>query len=142
MDAVPGRPSYIWLEADAPGTYQGVCSEFCGAQHAWMHFFVIAESQAEYSVWMKHQAEPARLPAIAIFTQKCAECHSNPAKAPDLTHVAGRQFLGAGISKNTPENLGLWSSKPQSIKPGNRMPDQQLTRGEIDTLTAWMGSLQ
>jgi cytochrome c oxidase subunit 2 len=142
MDAVPGRPSYIWLEADAPGTYQGVCSEFCGAQHAWMHFFVIAESEAEYSVWTKHQAEPARLPSIAIFSQKCAECHSNPAKAPDLTHVAGRQFLGAGISKNTPENLALWSSKPQSIKPGNHMPDQQLTQGEINALTAWMGSLQ
>ncbi len=46
MDAVPGRPSYIWLEADAPGTYAGTCSEFCGAQHAWMRFRVIADNRA------------------------------------------------------------------------------------------------
>ena len=38
MDAVPGRGGYIWLEANEPGRYQGMCSEFCGAQHAWMRF--------------------------------------------------------------------------------------------------------
>ncbi len=32
MDAVPGRKGYIWLEAGAPGTYAGSCSEFCGAR--------------------------------------------------------------------------------------------------------------
>lgn len=141
MDAIPGRPSYIWLEADTPGMYQGVCSEFCGAQHAWMHFFVIAETEADYSAWLQRQSEPARQPPIPLFTQKCAECHTNPAKGPDLTHVASRQFLGAGISRNTAANLALWSSKPQSIKPGNRMPDQQLSAAEIDQLTAYLGSL-
>src|SRR6185437_12012837 len=40
MDAVPGRDAYIWLEANRPGRYQGLCSRFCGAQHAWMHFTV------------------------------------------------------------------------------------------------------
>ncbi len=142
IDAIPGRPSYIWLEADTPGIYQGVCSEFCGAQHAWMHFYVVAESEADYSVWLQRQAEPARQPPIPLYTQKCAECHTNPAKGPDLTHVASRQFLGAGISPNTPANLALWISKPQSIKPGNRMPDQQLSSGEIDALGAYLGSLQ
>lgn len=141
MDAIPGRPSYIWLEADTPGMYQGVCSEFCGAQHAWMHFFVIAETEADYSAWLQRQSEPARQPPIPLFTQKCAECHTNPAKGPDLTHVASRQFLGAGISRNTAANLALWSSKPQSIKPGNRMPDQQLSAAEIDQLTAYLGGL-
>jgi cytochrome c oxidase subunit 2 len=142
MDAVPGRPSYIWLEADTPGTYQGVCSEFCGAQHAWMHFFVIAEPEAEYSAWLQRQSLPARVPPIPVYIEKCAGCHSDPAKGPDLTHVASRQYLGAGISRNTPANLALWSSKPQSIKPGNRMPDQQLSQAEVAALTAYLGSLQ
>lgn len=142
MDAVPGRPSYIWLEADAPGIYQGQCSEFCGAQHAWMHFFVVAESEADYSIWLRHQAGPALQPPIPIYTQKCADCHSNPAKGPDLSHVASRKFLGAGASPNTRANLALWSSRPQSVKPGNRMPDQQLSQAEVDALTAYLGSLQ
>lgn len=142
MDAVPGRPSYIWLEADAPGTYPGQCSEFCGAEHAWMHFYVVAEPESEYSVWLRHQAGPALQPPIPLYTQKCAECHSNPAKGPDLTHVASRRYLGAGISANTPANLALWTTRPQSIKPGNRMPDQQLSPGEAAALAAYLGSLQ
>lgn len=142
MDAIPGRPGYIWLQADSPGTYPGQCSEFCGAQHAWMHFYVVAESEAEYSVWLRHQAEPALRPAIPLFTQKCADCHSNPAKAPDLTHVAGRKFLGGGVSSNTPANLALWTNTPQSVKPGNRMPDQQLSPQEVEELAAYLGSLQ
>lgn len=142
MDAVPGRPGYIWLEADAPGTYPGQCSEFCGAQHAWMHFYVIAESEAEYSVWLRHQAGPALQAPPPLYVEKCNECHSDPAKGPDLTHVASRQFLGAGVSRNTPANLALWTARPQSVKPGNRMPDQQLSQPEVDALTAYLGSLE
>lgn len=142
MDAIPGRPSYIWLEAPKPGTYPGQCSEFCGAQHAWMHFYVIAEPEADFSVWVRHQAGPALQPPIPLYAEKCAECHSNSAKGPDLTHVASRQYLGAGISPNTPANLALWTLKPQSIKPGNRMPDQQLTQAQVNALTAYMGSLE
>lgn len=142
MDAVPGRPSYIWLEADTPGTYQGVCSEFCGAQHAWMHFYVVAEPEVEYSVWLRHQAGPAMQAPIPLYTQKCAECHADPARGPDLSHVASRRFLGAGVSPNTPANLALWTAKPQSVKPGNRMPDQQLSQAEVDALTVYLGSLQ
>lgn len=142
MDAIPGWPGYIWLQADAPGTYRGQCSEFCGADHAWMHFYVVAETEADYAVWLRHQAGPAMVAPPPIYTRKCAECHANPAKAPDLTHVAGRRFLGAGISPNTPANLALWASKPQSIKPGNRMPDQQLSPAEVRTLTEYLGSLE
>ena len=142
MDAVPGHPSYIWLEADAPGTYAGQCSEFCGAQHAWMHFYVVAESAADYAIWVRHQREPAIGPPPPIYTEKCAECHLNTAKGPDLTHIASRRFLGGGVSQNTPENLALWSSRPQSLKPGNRMPDQQLSQAEVQALATYLGSLQ
>ncbi len=65
-----------------------------------------------------------------------------PAKGPDLTHIASRQTLGAALSRNNPANLALWVEKPQSVKPGNRMPDQQLSRDEIAALTSWLGSLQ
>jgi cytochrome c oxidase subunit 2 len=56
--------------------------------------------------------------------------------------VAGRQTLGAALSKNTPGSLALWIGKPQSVKPGNRMPDQRLSTGEVEVLTGYLGSLQ
>ena len=91
MDAVPGRVSYIWLEADTPGTYGGTCSEFCGAEHAWMRFRVIAEPQSSYDAWLRRQAQPPPEPAgvaaegARLFqTKKCGDCHAVAATAIEL----------------------------------------------------------
>jgi cytochrome c oxidase subunit 2 len=156
MDAVPGRTGYIWLEADSAGTYDGVCSEFCGTQHAWMHFIVVAEPEAAFSAWLAQQAEPATKPSTeatlrgrTLFQQKkCGDCHAisgsdaRGASGPDLTHVASRRFLGAGISANTAENMSRWSSSPQAIKPGNRMPDQSLSASELEAITSYLETLR
>jgi cytochrome c oxidase subunit II len=153
MDAVPGRHGFIWLEADRPGTYAGACSEFCGQQHAWMRFQVIAESEADFSAWLAHQAsappEPIGLGAegAQIFRdQKCGDCHAvspadtAPRSGPPLTHIASRKLLGGEIP-NTPENLTRWIATPQSVKPGNRMPEPQLSAAQIGALNAYLEAM-
>lgn len=40
MDAIPGRTNRLRLVADNPGTYAGLCAEFCGTGHAQMRFDV------------------------------------------------------------------------------------------------------
>ncbi len=156
MDAVPGRDGYIWLEANRPGRYQGTCSEFCGAQHAWMHFVVIADTGADFSRWLERQSQPATAPsegavaegATLFLSKKCGDCHSISGTAakggngPDLTHILSREFLGAGISKNSPEAFALWLTNPQAAKPGNRMPDAHLSNAEVRALAAYLGTLQ
>ena len=150
MDAVPGRSSYVWLEADTPGTYTGECSEFCGAQHAWMRFRVIAEPEAGFEAWLKQQGEasPAGVGEQLFQSKKCSDCHAVAgisaisAKGPSLAHLASREFLGGGISRNTPENLMLWLTNPQAAKPGNRMPDTPLSPQDRDALLAFMESLR
>ena len=63
----------------------------------------------------------------------CMNCHAisglstNGSAGPDLTHLAGRQTLGAGVLGNTTDNLALWLKNPQAIKPGCLMPDFKLT---------------
>jgi cytochrome c oxidase subunit II len=156
MDAVPGRPSYIWLEADRPGTYAGYCSEFCGAQHAWMRFRVIAEPEPDFEAWLQRQAQVAPTPAgdaaegARLFQSKgCADCHEVAAiaqvtteKGPNLAHLAGRESLGGGISPNNPANLSLWLTSPQAAKPGNRMPATPLSSEEARALLAYLESLR
>ncbi|TVR49864.1 MAG: cytochrome c oxidase subunit II [Rhodobacteraceae bacterium] len=44
MDAIPGRTNRIRIEADSPGTYAGLCAEFCGSGHARMRFDVQAHA--------------------------------------------------------------------------------------------------
>jgi len=48
IDAVPGHENVVRLTADRPGTYRGVCAEFCGAGHTDMRFSVVAHPPGEY----------------------------------------------------------------------------------------------
>jgi cytochrome c oxidase subunit II len=155
VDAVPGLNSYIWLEADAPGIYAGTCSEFCGVQHAWMRFRVIADTEPDFRAWLKRQAMPSPAPTgIAVEgerlfqSKKCADCHSvvatesQPGRGPNLAHIATREFLGGGIARNSQASLALWLTDPQSAKPGNRMPATPLSANERDALLAYLESLR
>ncbi len=78
----------------------------------------------------------------------CANCHTivatapSSGKGPSLAHLAIRETLGGGISRNTPDNLMLWLTDPQAAKPGNRMPNTPLSATERDALLAYLESLR
>jgi cytochrome c oxidase subunit 2 len=156
MTTVPGHPNHIWLEADTPGSYPGSCSEFCGTEHAWMRFTVVAQSPADFAAWEQSQLQPSVPPAMAqaqqgeqIFMQmSCVNCHNingTNARArvgPDLTHLASRTQIGAGILDNTPANLALWLRNPQEVKPGVEMPNFEFTGDQVAELTAYLETLR
>ncbi|MGB6482381.1 MAG: cytochrome c oxidase subunit II [Candidatus Acidiferrales bacterium] len=156
MDAIPGHPNLFWLKADAPGTYLGTCSEYCGAEHAWMRIRVIAQSETDFERWSERQLEiPSQsytgdaAKGARLFQQlTCANCHAisgTSASAdigPDLTHMAERQTLAAGRLENTPANLERWLTDPQAIKPGIHMPNFEMTTDQVRDLTAYLESLK
>lgn len=156
IDMVPGHPNHLWLEADRPGTYLGVCAEFCGNEHAWMRFRVIAESSERFEAWQRTQLKVAPGPTsdeavegLKIFEQRtCINCHAirgtagNQRIGPDLTHLAGRATLAAGAAENTPANLARWLANPDSIKPGSHMPNLQLSEAEVNALVAYLETLK
>jgi len=157
MDAVPGHPNFLWLEADSPGFYSGTCAEYCGADHAWMRIGVIADAEPTFERWVQHQLEvPSPLPAgsdavqgAELFQQMtCGNCHAiagSSAKGrigPDLTHIGSRLTLAAGRFQNTPANLASWLANPQAIKPDSHMPNFQLTDPQVRQLTAYLETLQ
>jgi cytochrome c oxidase subunit 2 len=156
MDMVPGLTNHIWLQADRPGTYLGACAEYCGAEHAWMRFLVIAEPPAQFAAWAARQAQPAPAPATApeargrqLFLQMtCVNCHAIRGfsavanAAPDLTHLASRRTLGAGVLQNTPADLARWLKNPQAAKPSCKMPNLNLTGAQVDDLVSYFESLR
>ena len=157
MTNVPGQPNHIWLQADKPGTYIGQCSEFCGTQHAWMRIVVVADEPAQFEQWQQTQLRPAQAPTnsattkgLALFrTSTCINCHAingvtgaNSHVAPDLTHVASRRQLGAGILENTPANMHSWLKNPQHIKPGALMPDFSFSDEQLDQLSEYLSTLR
>lgn len=157
MDAIPGKPNQLWMEARRPGTYLGACSEFCGAQHAWMRIQVIAQSPQDFAAWEKAQLKtPAAIYQTelikngeVLFQQKtCANCHTIAATeaqaniGPNLSHLASRKTLLTGILKNNPENLAKWLDNPQAVKPGAHMPNFRFNKKELASLVAYLNSLK
>ncbi len=155
MTTVPGAGNHLWLEAEKPGVYEGVCSEFCGTQHAWMRFQVIADPPERYDAWVRQQQQAALATTGAaargqqLFGElTCANCHAiqgvvNKSNAgPDLTHLASRRALGAGIVANTPENLRRWLENPQHVKPGVLMPNFKLSDTQVNQLVAYLTTLR
>jgi len=156
IDEVPGRQNRVLLYADRPGSYRGQCAEFCGAQHAHMALYVIAQPMAQFRAWLAAMSAPARNPsggAAAIGRRlfeadQCASCHqirgvtAPVTVGPDLTHLATRSSLAAATIPNRPSYLERWIANPQSIKPGDRMPDLGLPRWQISDIVAYLDSLR
>jgi cytochrome c oxidase subunit 2 len=152
MDMIPGHPNFLWLRADAPGAYLGTCAEYCGAEHAWMRINIMAQSPADFEEWRARQKQAAPAPnsalerrGLEVFQAKtCVNCHTikgvdaSISVAPDLTHFAGRTTIATGVLTNSVDNLRLWLTNPQAVKPGCHMPNFQLEPEEIDALTAYL----
>lgn len=155
-DMVPGQTNEMWLHADAPDVYLGQCSELCGIQHAGMLLRVIAEPQAQFDAWAARERTPAAAPTSDLArqgqqvfqTNACGDCHSIQGTAataragPDLTHVASRQTLAAGVIPNTPDQLRRWLDNPQVVKPGAFMPTFRLSDSDLTALTAYLEELR
>jgi cytochrome c oxidase subunit II len=156
IDIVPGRLNALWLRADHPGRYLGACAEYCGRQHAWMLIRVIAQPPDEFASWLAAQAVAAPHPSnpdaergARLFTERtCINCHAiagttaDARVGPDLTHIASRETLGAGILANTPQNLADWIADPQRIKPGILMPALKLSPDEVRAIAAYLETLR
>lgn len=154
-DMVPGHTNEAWFQVDRAGTWRGQCAEFCGLQHAFMGFVLVAAPQAEFDAWLRAQAEPASTPrgelarhGQRVFESRaCVMCHAVRGTiaagqvAPDLTHVASRQTLAAGRLPNNRGSLAAWILDPQKVKPGTNMPATALSGDELHALLHYLEGL-
>lgn len=154
-DAIPGQTNLSWMQAYRAGRYRGQCSEFCGYQHAFMAFEVVAESRDDFEQWRAAQLQPAPSPltpaqarGLAIVQYRCGSCHrvrgtdAGAVSAPDLTHLMTRRTIAAGRLLNNPGNLIGWIQVPQAFKPGSLMPDQYLSAQQLTDVQAYLGLLR
>jgi cytochrome c oxidase subunit II len=110
MDALPGRYTQVWFEATKPGTYQVLCTEYCGLSHSKMLAEVVVLAPEDFEEWLKEQqrgrlqgrqdalADTSLVPPVARMaeqgeklagSQGCLKCHT-----VDGTPHVGPTFLG------------------------------------------------
>jgi cytochrome c oxidase subunit 2 len=156
IDMIPGRQNRILLEATRTGEYRGQCSQYCGLQHANMAMEVFVQTPSAFKSWLSSVSAPARPPTAAqasagqqlFMSSQCASCHTiagtqaQGTVGPNLTHVASRTTLAANTIPNTPSQLAAWIRDPQAIKPGTRMPDLGLSRGQVNQIVTYLETLR
>lgn len=153
-DLIPGRINQTWIEPFRTGVYFGNCAEYCGTQHANMMLRVYVHEEEDFQAWVANQqAAAVEDPAVvkgkeSFMSLSCVSCHSidgTPARGtfgPDLTHLASRDTLGAGVRMLNAQNLHDWLRNPQAVKRGAHMPDMQLTDDEIKAISDYLLSLK
>lgn len=156
MDMIPGRNNYLSLTIKKPGIYKGQCNQFCGIEHARMRIRVIAQTPSDFQRWLHARKQQAEKPmgkmamlGAALFQHKtCGSCHrirgteANADVGPDLSHLASRKTLLAGMEANNKENLSAWISNPQEVKPGAHMPNFIFEKDTINAIVDYLSELK
>ena len=155
-DLIPGYTSTMWFRADRPGVFRGQCAEFCGHQHAMMSLLVIAEPRDRFARWYDAQLADNMPPTDTtqstgknvFMNHGCVLCHTirgtdaGGRVGPDLTHLATRRTLAAASIPNNRGWLGGWVMDPQSIKPGAKMPPNDMRPDELQALLTYLQGLR
>lgn len=156
VDMIPGRENRMVLEPTRTGVFKGACAEFCGTSHALMQFAAVVMEPDAFARWLEAEARPAPEPQGQVerrgrevfLTYGCGACHTvrgTPADGrvgPDLTHVGGRETLGAGILPNDPDAFVRWIAETHDEKPDANMPSfGMLTADELRALALYLDGL-
>lgn len=105
------------------------------------------QADATGPLWQFAGGDARRGPAL-IQQYGCAGCHTVPGVdnahgnvGPPLSRFADRTYI-AGVLRNTPDNLIKWLRKPQSVVPGNAMPDMAVTEQDARDIGAYLYTLR
>jgi cytochrome c oxidase subunit 2 len=94
-DAIPGRYTELWFEAQKPGSYHIFCTEYCGTNHSGMIGTVTVLEPAQYQAWLQGGGEDGTLAqrGARLFNDlACSSCHvdTGQGRGPALKDIVGK----------------------------------------------------
>ena len=132
-----------------------MCGEYFGLQHATMALSVTDEPPESFTRWAAARRAPGAAPASeearagqTVFARTCGVCHAVAGTnalgrlGPDLTHLASRPTIGAGLLANTPTNVASWITNAPGLKEGARMPAIPLDGDQLRAVVAYLRTLR
>lgn len=158
MDVIHGRYTYLWFQADEPGTHKVYCAEYCGKDHSHMHAIAVAETPESLEAWFVKELNyvdeydnPVDAGKEVFRRRGCGQCHS---VEPNKT-IVGPSFYGSyGTEHPTSAGTVVMDEnyiRESILQPGakvrtgfkNQMPSFQgiVKDNEIGALIAYIKSL-
>jgi cytochrome c oxidase subunit 2 len=167
-DTVPGLVQNLNFTPQHAGTYDIVCTEFCGVNHSKMQAKLVVQPAAEFDAWLAGMRKKSGASGSsgggavafasgnadagkALFAQKCASCHQvapfeQKLVGPGLARIANDPNHPLLVNGQTPtaEHIAgiLRSGYTGSL---GMMPNQQangLSSQDIANLVAYLTSLK
>jgi cytochrome c oxidase subunit 2 len=94
FDAIPGRYTEIWFEAEKVGQYRIFCAEYCGTNHSGMIGTVYVMEPAQYQAWLaggRLEGSLTERGARTFQALACVSCHldSGQGRGPSLKGIVG-----------------------------------------------------
>jgi cytochrome c oxidase subunit 2 len=94
MDAIPGRYTELWFEAQTPGQYHIFCTEYCGTNHSGMIGTVTVLEPAQFQAWQQGggmEGTLAQRGAKLFADLACSTCHldTGQGRGPSLKDIVG-----------------------------------------------------
>jgi cytochrome c oxidase subunit 2 len=99
QDAVPGMETTLWFQPTQTGTFDVMCSQYCGLEHSHMLTKIIVLPQEEFIKWYQVKKEEVALkgppPGTKLYQEKgCFACHStdgSPRVGPTFKGLFGKK---------------------------------------------------
>jgi cytochrome c oxidase subunit 2 len=141
-DAIPGRTNKLNFRPRVVDTFDGVCGEFCGIQHAVMSTVVDVLPAGDFDAWLAEHAPPETPEGLALLGEgewkaSCAKCHGLSGQGDIGPPIAGNPIL------TDPAALARLLANGQNLPsiPGYMPPTGKgWTDVQIDALVAYVKS--
>ncbi len=110
QDAVPGMTNYLWFQPTETGTFDVMCSQYCGLEHSHMLTKLVVLPQEEFTTWYLGKKEQVAAkgpsPGSQLYQLKgCVACHStdgSPRVGPTFKGLFGKkEEVKSGGKKET-----------------------------------------
>jgi len=98
QDAVPGMETHLWFQPTETGTFDVMCSQYCGLEHSHMLTKIVVLPQEDFVKWYQAKKQQVALKAPpmgpALHQEKgCIACHStdgSPRVGPTFKGLFGK----------------------------------------------------
>jgi cytochrome c oxidase subunit 2 len=98
QDAVPGMTNYLWFQPTEAGTFDVMCSQYCGLEHSHMLTKIVVLPEEEFTKWYQSKKEKMAMKApsggMQLYQEKgCVGCHStdgSPRVGPSFKGLFGK----------------------------------------------------
>lgn len=147
QDIIPRRYTYVWFDAQKPGTYRLNCAEYCGTNHSQMGInsegrraVVVVHKPGDYERYLADkQALESNLPpeqlGKSVYEKKCVTCHSNDG-SPRIGPTFYKTF-GTMVPLTTPVKMD-----ENYIRESILAPQAKMRAGYPPSMPSFEGSLK